>query len=163
MKYVKFCLILPIIFTISASSVKRDVPSSGYYPGETIPNVVLMDSEGRPRHLSDFKGKKVVVSFWATYHARSRASNVQLYNFLQGQESDVEFVSVAFDENKKIVEKTLRLDRLASISQFYEVRGTDSEVYKNFKLGEGFRNYLIDENGVIIAMNVTPDDLKTIL
>jgi hypothetical protein len=100
-----------------------------------------------------------VVNFWATYHAQSRANNVQLYNYLQKSDSDVEFVSVAFDENRNVVKRTLMLDRLDSKSQFYEIRGTDS----GFKPDEGFRNYLIDENGVIVAMNVTPEDLKTIL
>jgi peroxiredoxin len=119
--------------------------------------------EGNWRNLHDYKGKKVVVSFWATYHAQSRANNVQLYNYLQNRDSDVEFVSVVFDENRNVVEKTLMLDRLENMSQFYEISGTGSEIYKNFKLNERFRNYLIDENGVIIAMNITPEDLKTIL
>ncbi len=47
--------------------------------------------------------------------------------------------------------------------EFYEISGTGSKIYKDFKLNERFLNYLIDENGVIIAMNITPEDLKTIL
>ena len=163
MKYLSFCLVSVITLVLSAGSVKTEFPSPGYHPGETIPDIVLTDSEGNSRNLHDYKGKKVVVNFWATYHAQSRANNVQLYNYLQNSDSDVEFVSVAFDENRNVVERTLVLDRLESISQFYEIRGTSSETYKDFRLNEGFRNYLIDENGVIIAMNITPGDLKTIL
>ncbi len=163
MKYLSFCLISVISFVLSSGSVKRELPSSGYHPGETIPNIVLTDSEGTWHNLHDYKGKKVVVNFWATYHAQSRANNVQLYNYLQQSNSDVEFVSVAFDENKNVVERTLMLDRLESISQFYEISGIGSKIYKDFKLNERFPNYLIDENGVIIAMNITPEDLKTIL
>ncbi len=163
MKYLSFCLVSVISFVLSSGSVKRELPSSGYHPGETIPNIVLTDSEGTWHNLHDYKGKKVVVNFWATYHAQSRANNVQLYNYLQQSNSDVEFVSVAFDENKNVVERTLMLDRLESISQFYEISGTGSKIYKDFKLNERFPNYLIDENGVIIAMNITPEDLKTIL
>lgn len=163
MKYLIFCLISAITLMLSAGSVKTDLPSSGYHPGETIPDIVLTDLEGNSRNLHDFKGKKVVVNFWATYHAQSRANNVQLYNYLQNSGSDVEFVSVAFDQNRNVVERTLVLDRLESISQFYEINGIGSETYRVLKLNEGFRNYLIDENGVIIAMNITPEDLKTIL
>ena len=163
MKYLSFCLVSVISFVLSSGSVKRELPSSGYHPGETIPNIVLTDSEGTWHNLHDYKGKKVVVNFWATYHAQSRANNVQLYNYLQQSNSDVEFVSVAFDENKNVVERTLMLDRLESISQFYEISGIGSKIYKDFKLNERFPNYLIDENGVIIAMNITPEDLKTIL
>ncbi len=163
MKYLSFCLISVITLVLSAGSVKTELPSSGYHPGETIPDIVLTDSEGNSRNLHDYKGKKVVVNFWATYHAQSRANNVQLYNYLQERENDVEFVSVAFDKNRNVVERTLALDRLESISQFYEISGTGSETYKDLRLNEGFRSYLIDENGVIIAMNITPEDLKTIL
>ncbi|WP_294081867.1 TlpA family protein disulfide reductase [Proteiniphilum sp. UBA5384] len=163
MKYLSFCLVLVITLVLSAGSVKTGLPSFGYYPGEMIPDIVLKDAEGNSRNLHDYKGKKVVVNFWATYHAQSRANNVQLYNYLRKNKSDIEFVSVAFDENKNVVERTLMLDKLENISQFYEIRGTSSEVYRGLKLNEGFRSYLIDENGVIIAMNVTPENLKTIL
>ncbi len=163
MKYLSFCLVSVISFVLSSGSVKTVLPSSGYHPGEMIPNIALTDSEGNYRNLYDYKGKKVVVNFWATYHAQSRANNVQLYNYLQSNDSDVEFVSVAFDENKNVVERTLMLDRLEGISQFYEIGGTASQTYRDFKLNEGFRNCLIDENGVIIAMNITPGDLKAIL
>ncbi|SFK54098.1 TlpA family protein disulfide reductase [Proteiniphilum acetatigenes] len=163
MKYLSFCLVSVVAFVLSSGSVKTELPSTGYHPGEMIPDIVLTDSEGNYRNLHDYKGKKVVVNFWATYHAQSRANNVQLYNYLQNSNSDVEFVSVAFDENRNVVERTLIVDRLESISQFYEISGTGSETYKDFKLNGEFRNYLIDENGVIIAMNVTPEDLKTIL
>lgn len=163
MKYLNFCLILAITLVLSASSVKTELPSSGYYPGQAIPDILLTDSQGNYRHLRDYKGKKIVVNFWATYHAQSRANNVQLYNYLQKNESNVEFVSIAFDENRNVVEKTLMLDRLEELSHLYEIRGTDSEIYRDFKQNERFRSYLIDENGVIIAMNITPEDLKTIL
>ncbi|NLX66098.1 MAG: TlpA family protein disulfide reductase [Bacteroidales bacterium] len=163
MKYLSFCLLPLISFMLSSGLVKTALPSSGYHPGEAIPNIALTDLEGNWRYLHDYKGKKVVVNFWATYHAQSRANNVQLCNYLQQSGSDVEFVSVSFDKNKNVVERTLMLDKLESITQFYELGGTDSKIYKDFKLNEMFRNYLIDENGVIIAMNITPEDLKTIL
>lgn len=163
MKYLSFCLISLITFVLSGGSVKTELPSFGYHPGEKIPDIILTDSKGNSCNLHDFKGKKVVVNFWATYHARSRANNVQLYNYLQKNESDVEFVSVAFDENRNVVERTLMLDKLESISQFYEMRGTGSEKYRGLRLDQGFRSYLLDENGVIIAMNITPENLKTIL
>lgn len=163
MKYLNFCLVSAIAFVLSSGSVKSDLPSSGYHPGERIPNIVLTDSEGNRLHLHDYKGKKVVVCFWATYHAQSRANNVQLYNYLQNKENDIEFVSVVFDENRNVVEKTLLLDRLENMSQLYGISDEGSKNSKYFKADERFRNYLVDENGVIIAMNFTPEDLKTIL
>ena len=104
-----------------------------------------------------------MVNFWAAYDAQSRATNVQLHNYLKMNHPDIEFISISFDENRNVVEKTLMMDNLVNISQFYEVNGPQSELYRDFKLRKGFKNYLIDENGVITAMNITPGDLRIIL
>ncbi len=163
MKYVNFCLIAIFSLALSSGSVKDAAPSIGYYPGEIIPEIVLTDLEGDSFLLSDYKGKKVVVNFWATYDAQSRANNVRLHNYLKMIDNDVEFISIAFDENKNVVERTMAMDNLDALSQFCDVNGTDSDLYRNFKLNRGYRSYLIDEDGVIKAMNVTPDDLSLIL
>ncbi|MDD4778190.1 MAG: TlpA disulfide reductase family protein [Fermentimonas sp.] len=163
MKYVNFCLIAIFSLALSSGSVKDAAPSIGYYPGEIIPDIVLTDLEGDTYNLSDYKGKKVVVNFWASYDAQSRATNVLLHNYLKMNNADVTFLSVSLDENKDVIERTFEMDNLDTISQFCEVNGADSELYNDFKLNRGFRNYLIDENGVIKAMNFTPDDLSSII
>lgn len=104
-----------------------------------------------------------MVNFWASYDARSRAANVQLHNILKEMDEDVIFLSVSFDENQHVVERTVRLDDMETVSLFSEPNGTRSKLYKELKLNRGFRNYLIDENGVISAMDVDPTDLKQLL
>jgi hypothetical protein len=163
MKYLNFCLISAIALKLFAGSVETDIPSAGYHPGETIPDIVLTDPEGNIRHLCEYRGKKAVVSFWATYHARSRANNVQLSNYLRESDCDVEFVSVAFDENRNVVERTLLLDGLNNSFRFCGTGETGAKTNRRFGLRDRFRSYLIDENGVIIAMNVTPEYLKAVL
>jgi len=163
MKYVNFCLVALFSLLLSSGSVENDIPDTGYYPGESIPDITFTDLGGDVHHLHDFKGKKVVVNFWAAYDAQSRANNVRLHNYLSKHHADITFLSIALDENINVVERTLALDNLDPASQFCEVSGTGSDLYKEFKLKRGFRNYLIDENGIIKAMNITPDDLRVIL
>jgi thiol-disulfide isomerase/thioredoxin len=163
MKYVNFCLIAIFSLALSSGSVKDAAPSLGYYPGEIIPEIVLTDLEGDSYMLSEYKGKKVVVNFWATYDAHSRATNIRLHNYLKMISADVTFISIAFDENINVLDRTMAMDNLDALSQFCDVSGTKSDLYRDFKLDRGFRNYLIDEKGVIIAMNITPEDLSIIL
>lgn len=163
MKYVKFCLIVMVTFALSAVSVNTNFTSTGYHPGEMIPDIVLTDLEGNSYRLHDYKGKKVVVNFWASYDAQSRAANVRLHNILKAMDADVAFLSVSFDENLNVVERTLALDDMDAVSFFCERGGSGSKLYKEFDLDKGFRSYLIGENGVIAAMNMTPDDLKRML
>lgn len=150
-------------FVLSSGSVKKSTPSSGYYPGNAIPDMEFTDLEGNHRNLHDYKGIKVVVNFWATYDAQSRVNNVQLYNYLNNSGVNVEFVSVVYDQKRNVVKKTLMMDRLEKISQIYKIERDGRKSYWDSNKREKFRNYLIDENGVIIAMNVTPEDLKVIL
>lgn len=163
MKYVNFCLAAILSLALSSGSVKSDLPSIGYHPGEMFPDIILTDSEGERLALHELKGKKVVLNFWASYDAQSRASNVKLYNFLSGNNTDVTFISVSFDENPNVLERTLAMDHLEKISCYRETNGAGSELYRNFSFKKGFRSYLIDEQGVITAMNIDPNDLRTFL
>lgn len=163
MKYVNFCLVVIVSLIFISSSTKTSRTSTGYYPGEQIPNIVLNGLEGKNLDLNDYKGEKVVLNFWAAYDASSRARNVQLHNFLKEYFPDVTFVSVAFDENENVFEKTLLLDEIESANQFCDTAGTQSDIYKKLRLNKEFKNYLLDENGVIRAINLTPEKLQNLL
>ena len=54
-------------------------------------------------------------------------------------------------------------DRLDLSTQFHEGLGKESELYKKYDLRKGFKNFLINDEGVIIAANVTPEKLTEIL
>ncbi len=146
-----------------SSSIKTEKTSTGYYPGEQIPNIVLNGWEGHRLDLSEYRGKKVVLNFWAAYDAQSRANNVQLYNYLKETEPDVTFLSISFDENKNVFERTALLDKIDLNSQFCDETGANSEIYKEFQLRKGFKNYLIDENGVILAIDLSIEKLKNLI
>lgn len=163
MKYVNFCLGTILTLLLTSGSVKQTTPSIGYYPGEMIPDIVLTGLNGDLVRLSDYKGRKVVVNFWASYDAQSRATNVSLYNYLKMNDINVSFVSISLDENISVAERTWAMDSLDTISQFCEIEGSASVLYRDFKLNRGFRSYLIDEKGVITAMNITPNDLHNLL
>lgn len=163
MKYVNFCLAAMLSLLLMSGSIKTEKTSIGYYPGEQIPNIVLNGLEGQKLDLSEYKGRKVVLNFWAAYDARSRANNVQLYNYLKGNEPDVAFLSISFDENKNVFLKTALMDKMDLTTQFCVETGINSALYKEFQLRKGFKNYLIDESGVIQAMDISPEKLRNLL
>ncbi len=163
MRYLSFCLVALTSLFFMSTSIKTKTPSIGYYPGERIPNIVLSGLDGRRLDLSDYRGKKVMLTFWAAYDAQSRATNVRLYNYLKKNHADVAILSISFDKSQNVFEKTVLLDEIDLISQYCDAAGTDSEIYKDFQLNKGFKNYLINENGVIAAMDVTPEKLEKLL
>ena len=72
-------------------------------------------------------------------------------------------VSVSFDEYRSVFEETVRKDQIVTPACFVETEGEDSELYRRFRLNRGFANYLLDENGVIIAKNISADELSSYL
>ncbi len=164
MKYLKYFLVAGLISIATSSYTTRTSGLSvGIDPGNLIPNFSISDDAGNDLKLSDLKGQKVLVSLWAAYDADSHMKNVLLWNFLNKGEQDLKMVSISFDKSESVFKKTLTADGIDNNSQFLDAKGDRSDIYQRCRLEKGFNNYLLDENGVIIAKNVMPQDLKELL
>ena len=162
MKYLKYFLVASVVVLASSYTTGTSKLSDGIYPGDLMPKFVVKNSLGNELDLSYLRGKKVLVSFWAAYDADSHKNNVLLYNALEKNKYPITMVSVSFDPSQTVFNRTLNMDNIDQSFQFREEGGSNSSLFKEHHLNDGFKNYLIDEDGVITAVNVTPDDLKMI-
>ena len=105
-----------------------------------------------------------MLNFWASYDAPSRISNVRMRQEIEKLDhQNLSFVSVSYDPSRVIFEETVKLDELDRNTQFYDKDGEASDIYKAFRLKKGFGNYLLDQNGVIIAKNFSPEKLTELI
>ena len=166
MKYVKWIFVVLLIGSLT-SFVEKDKPTGGLNVGDIAPDFKIQSmSAGQPlAELSDMKGKYVLLSFWASYDAHSRMQNASLSNVLRSasRNENVEMVSVSFDEYQSIFKETVRKDQIVTPTCFVETKGESSGLFKKYRLGRGFTNYLLDENGVIIAKNISATELSAYL
>ena len=166
MKYVKWIFLVLLIGSLT-SFVEKDKPTGGLNVGDIAPDFKIQSmSAGQPlAELSDMKGKYVLLSFWASYDAHSRMQNASLSNVLRSasRNENVEMVSVSFDEYQSIFKETVRKDQIVTPTCFVETKGESSGLFKKYRLGRGFTNYLLDENGVIIAKNISAAELSAYL
>lgn len=166
MKYVKWIFVVLLIGSLT-SFVEKDKPTGGLNVGDIAPDFKIQSmSAGQPlAELSDMKGKYVLLSFWASYDAHSRMQNASLSNVLRSasRNENVEMVSVSFDEYQSIFKETVRKDQIVTPTCFVETKGESSSLFKKYRLGRGFTNYLLDENGVIIAKNISAAELSAYL
>ena len=146
---------------ISFSFVGKDTPTEGLSIGDKAPEFNIC-GEKQLINLKDLRGKYVLLSFWASYDAASRMQNATL-NHAISKADNVEMVSVSFDEYKSIFNETIKQDQISTSKCFVELKGQKSNLYKTYRLQRGFKNYLLDENGVIIAKDVKASDLSSYL
>ena len=141
--------------------VGKDTPTEGLTIGDKAPAFKIC-GEKQLIDLKDLKGKYVLLSFWASYDASSRKQNASL-GHATSKMNNIEMVSVSFDEYKSIFHETIKKDRITTTNCFVELEGENSELYQTYRLHKGFKNYLLDENGVIIAKDINVKQLSSYL
>ena len=166
MKHVKWIFVVLLICSLTAF-VEKDKPTGGLSEGDVAPDFKIesTSNEQPAFKLGNLKGKYVLLSFWASYDAHSRMQNASLSNVLRSasRNENVEMVSVSFDEYQSIFKETVRKDQIVTPTCFVETKGESSGLFKKYRLGRGFTNYLLDENGVIIAKNISAAELSAYL
>ena len=130
--------------------------------GESAPELVLHDAT-QNLNLQSGNNEYTLLSFWATYDATSRKRNAELSNMIGNKNAQVKMISVSFDQYRSIYDATIRQDKLNTENSFLEMEGENSAVFKSFNLKNGFKNYLLDNNGRIVAVNIDNEQLSAFL
>mgnify|MGYP000177623181 FL=1 len=160
-KNVKWIFVVLIISSLISFSFVGKTPTEGLTIGDKAPTFTIC-GEKQLIDLKDLRGKYVLLSFWASYDALSRMQNATL-NHAVAQADNVEMVSVSFDEYKSIFNETIKKDQISTSNCFVELAGVSSDLYQTYRLKRGFKNFLLDENGVIVAKDVTVSELSSYL
>jgi NAD-dependent DNA ligase len=117
--------------------------------------------EEQPLSLQAAKGNYILLSFWASYDAASRTRNARLHNVVS-DDARVEMISISFDRYQSVFNAAVRQDGISD-NVYQEMEGENSEIFKSYDLKHGFINYLVNDRGAIVAKNVTPSELASLL
>lgn len=166
--YVKWFFVVLLISSLT-SFIEKDRPVTGLSVGEHAPDFVISSDASDAlnpvqKRLSGLHGNCVLVNFWASYDAPSRIRNIELSRALakSDAQNQVEYVSVSFDEYESIFRETVRKDGIVGTSMV-DTAGEKSKLFRKYELKGGLTNYLLDENGMIIAKNISVAELSSYL
>ena len=143
------------------SFVGKDTPTVGLTIGDKAPTFKI-SSEEQNVDLKNLKGKYVLLSFWASYDANSRMQNAAL-SHAASKNDKVEMISISFDSYRSVFKEAIRLDQIATKNCFVELDAENSGIYQTYRLHKGFKNYLLDENGIIIDKDINVKELSSYL
>lgn len=124
-------------------------------PGTPAPDFTLNDLEGKPVTLSSFRGRKVVLQFWATWCPDCRAEIPEIKAMQEAADpSKVVFVAVSFDRTLEALQKYARENDLGGV-QLFDAKGKkDSQIGELYHVRWIPSLYLLDEKGNVLLGTV---------
>ena len=152
-------IVLLILFIYLGISIKED-KSDFVFTGKPAPDFTLKTIDGKTVSLKDFRGKVVLVNFWATWCPPCR-EEMPLFEEVYQKYKDKGFVILAINLDPE------NLEDFENVYSFTILIGNDKVVNEYNVLGIP-TSYLIDKNGVIVKVRrgvyrELEEDLKNLL
>ncbi len=149
-----------VIDTASTEAMSKNIAGSGLDQGDTPPDFELETLTGEKVRLSDLKGKKVILNFWATWCPPCKAEMPHMENFYKKlkPEDNVELVSVnltsAENRGQKAVEEFVDAYKLT----FPILLDTEELGMTDYKVFSIPTTYILGTDGTIDNQIVGPMD-----
>jgi thiol-disulfide isomerase/thioredoxin len=144
--------------------IKKFKPLSN---GQIAPNFTLPDINQKPVSLSDYKGKVVLIDFWASWCRPCRLESpklVQLHNKYANLDFDI--LSISLDgtsrqkDPKQAWEEAIIEDNLTAWKHVSELNGWETIVRELYNFNSIPYTVLVDKDGRIAGKNLRGDQLE---
>ncbi len=131
--------------------------------GLSAPDFKLIDDNMGELTNKTFKGKYLLLDFWASWCKPCREENHNLVTaYRKYADKGLEIVSISLDRDKSNWEEAVKYDNLSWI-QLCDLKGSKSKIAQSFGIEVIPSNFLINKEGKIVAKDLTGSMLDTVL
>ncbi len=125
--------------------------------GKVAPAFSLVTTDGKEVSLESFKGKYVLVDFWASWCQPCRQENPNVVAAYKAFNSKgFEVLSVSVDRDEEAWKNAIKEDGLS----WTQVRDAENKVAELYAIQQIPTTFLLDQQGVIIATNLRGEALE---
>ncbi|QEM09392.1 TlpA disulfide reductase family protein [Mucilaginibacter rubeus] len=131
--------------------------------GHKAPEFAVNGIDGKPIKLSDYKGKYVMIDFWASWCQPCRQENPNVVKqYAAFNSKGFNILGVSLDKDKDPWRKAINDDKL-TWAHGSDLNGFEGPTERLYHIEAIPSNFIIDPQGNIVAKNITGADLEAFL
>ncbi len=145
-----WCVLLVTVLPLTQCSRAPSPGESEPEEGRPAPGFTLSDLEGHQISLDQFRGKIVMLDFWATWCGPCRLTMPVLENLAKEYPRDLTLLAINVAEPPELVRKYVRQQNISS-TVLLDEEGKVGEAYGSDSIP---MQVLIDKTGIVRKINV---------
>ncbi|MBA4538575.1 TlpA family protein disulfide reductase [Bacillus aquiflavi] len=142
-KVIAAIILFGLLTTVIVQAMERE-PKTGIQIGDKAPDFELKTLTGETVKLSDYKGKKVILNFWATWCPPCRAEMPDMQKFYEKMGTDEVILAVNLDPGADVQGFMTEMG-----ATFPVLLDEEESVMKTYKILSIPTTFFIDSEGVI--------------
>jgi peroxiredoxin len=147
--------------SLVAKKIIAGLPKPAPRTGETAPDIKLSNPNGKVLSLSSYKGKIILLDFWASWCGPCRQENPNVVRAYQKyKDKGFTIFSVSLDDNKDKWQQAIQKDGLLWDAHVSDLKGWQSSAAQLYQVKGIPATFLIGKDGKIVGTNLRGENLE---